>query len=83
MLILLIRILAIIFLVLAFAKPYLPAEGSKSINNIFLYIDNSKSMDIDYGEGNLLNIAKNKATEIVQAYPSENNFYLVTNDFEA
>ena len=83
LLILLMRMLAIIFLVLAFAKPFLPAEGSKSINNIFLYIDNSKSMDIDYGEGNLLNIAKNKATEIVQAYPSENNFYLVTNDFEA
>ena len=38
-------------------------------------------MDIDFGDGNLLNIAKNKAIQITQAYPSEKNFYLITNDF--
>ena len=82
-LILLSRIFAISFLVLAFAKPYLPANTAKTSNDIFLYIDNSKSMDIDFGDGNLLNIAKNKAIEITQAYSSEKNFYLITNDFES
>ena len=80
-LILLSRILAIVFLVLAFAKPFIPANTAKISNNIFLYIDNSQSMNIDFGEGNLLNIAKNKAIEISQVYPSENNFFLITNDF--
>ena len=40
-------------------------------------------MDIDFDNGNLLNIAKRKAIDIIQSYPSEKNFYLVTNDFEA
>ena len=82
LLILLSRILAIIFLVLAFAKPYIPVNNTKISNDIFLYIDNSQSMDVDFGEGNLLNSAKNKAIEISQSYPSENNFYLITNDFD-
>ena len=29
----------------------------------------------------LLNNAKNTAKEIIDAYPAENNFYLITNDF--
>ena len=82
-LILLSRILAITFLVLAFAKPYIPIDNYKVSNNIFLYIDNSKSMDIDFGDGNLLNKAKNKALEIAEAYPSDKNFFLITNDFES
>ena len=80
-LILLSRIIAISFLVIAFAKPYIPANTTKISNDIFLYIDNSQSMDIDFGDGNLLNKAKNKAMQISEAYPSENNFYLITNDF--
>ncbi len=82
-LILLSRILAISFLVISFAKPYTPSNTTKISDNIFLYIDNSQSMDIDFGEGNLLNIAKNKAIEITEAYESEKNFYLITNDFES
>lgn len=80
-LILLSRILAISCIVLAFAKPYIPAEKEKISNNIFIYIDNSQSMDIDFGNGNLLNHAKKKAIEICDAYTSKYNFYLITNDF--
>lgn len=80
-LVLLSRILGITFLVLAFAQPYIPANTSKTSDNILFYIDNSHSMDIDFGEGNLLNNAKEKAIEISKAYSSKNNFYLVTNDF--
>ena len=77
------RILAISFLILAFAKPYKPAKNIKYSNNILLYVDNSKSMDIDFGDGNLLNRAKNKAVKISESFPSNNNFYLITNDFDS
>ena len=77
------RILAITFLVLAFAKPFIPLNIQNKAENIFLYIDNSHSMDVDYGNGNLLEIAKNKAKEIVKAYPSESDFYLITNEFSS
>ena len=40
-LILISRILAISFLILAFAKPYIPSTNQQKTNNIFLYIDNS------------------------------------------
>tara|TARA_X000000368_G_scaffold292727_1_gene232743 strand:- start:3074 stop:5092 length:2019 start_codon:yes stop_codon:yes gene_type:complete len=82
-LVLLSRILAISFLVIAFAKPYIPTDSTQNPNDILLYLDNSQSMDVDFGKGNLLNNAKSKAIEIVQAYTEENNFYLITNDFES
>ena len=81
-LILLSRILAISFLIIAFAKPFIPTDLSENNKNIILYVDNSQSMDIDFGQGNLLNIAKIKALEIIKAYPKESNFYLITNNFE-
>jgi len=80
-LILISRVLAITFLILAFAKPYIPAKNKHKNNTIVLYIDNSQSMDIDFGDGNLLNSAKEKAIQIIKSYTPENNFYLITNDF--
>jgi len=80
-LILLCRILAIAFLVLAFSKPYIPIKNQQKTENIFIYIDNSLSMDANFGEGNLIEIAKEKARKIIQSYPAESNFYLITNDF--
>ncbi len=82
-LILISRILAIVFLVLAFAKPYIPDSNINSTKQIFIYIDNSQSMDIDFGQGKLLNISKKKAIEIIESYSSEKEFYLITNDFES
>ncbi len=81
-LILLIRILAIAFLVFAFSKPYIQIKNQQKTENIFIYIDNSLSMDNDFGEGSLIEIAKEKARIIVQSHPSESNFYLITNDFK-
>ena len=80
-LILLCRILAITFLILAFAKPFVPAKNKSEKNDVFIYLDNSLSMDIDFGNGNLLNIAKKKAYEIIDSYPEDHNFYLITNSF--
>ena len=81
-LILLSRILAISCLVLAFAKPYIPLNTSnKTTSNVFIYIDNSFSMDAESENGRLLAIAKEKARSISKAYPSETNFWLISNDF--
>ena len=79
-LILISRILAISFLVLAFARPYIPLNNNHKSNNIFLYLDNSFSMESDDGEGRLLDIAKEKARIITKSYSIESNFYIITND---
>ncbi|MDC0204511.1 BatA domain-containing protein [Flavobacteriales bacterium] len=82
-LILISRILAISFLVLAFTRPYIPSTTQQKTKNIFMYIDNSFSMDGDAGSGRLLNIAKEKARIVSKSYPNGSNFYIITNDFES
>ncbi|MCG9880619.1 MAG: BatA domain-containing protein [Bacteroidia bacterium] len=84
-LILLFRVLAITFLVLAFAQPFIPQKNLKvpsSENFISIYIDNSFSMNASGKNGSLLDQAKQKAIELVNAYPDKQNFSLLTNDFE-
>jgi hypothetical protein len=83
-LILLSRILAVTFLVLAFAKPYIP-QGD-DINNqqnhlVSIYIDNSYSMETVNQDGRLLDEAKRKAREIVATYGLSDKFQLLSNDF--
>lgn len=77
------RILAIIFLVLAFAKPYFPANKNNQNKHVVLYIDNSFSMNSFSNEGRLLDVAKQIATSIIHTYPEESKFYLITNEFKA
>lgn len=86
LLILLSRILAITFLVLAFAQPFVPSSDNNVANQnnvVALYIDNSFSMESVGENGTLLNDAKNKAIEIVKAYRNTDEFILTTNDFNA
>ena len=84
LLILLSRILAICCLVIAFTKPYIPVENKDKVtNNVFLYIDNSFSMDAKSIDGRLLSIAKEKARSICNTYPLETNFWIINNDFLA
>ncbi|MBN4062458.1 BatA and WFA domain-containing protein, partial [Bacteroidales bacterium AH-315-I05] len=85
LLVLLARILAVAFLVLAFAQPYLPAENNKAGSGqktVSVYIDNSFSMEAVNDEGRLLSQAKNAALEIANAYRPTDVFQLLTNDFE-
>lgn len=80
------RILAIIFLVLAFAQPFIPVENKKiSVGNkaISIFIDNSFSMDAINKNGTLLDEAKKRAKEIVAAFKVTDRFQVLTNDFEA
>ncbi|MEO8087193.1 MAG: BatA domain-containing protein [Bacteroidota bacterium] len=85
LLILLARLLAIAFLVLAFAQPLIPASNAViigGIKNVSVYIDNSFSMDAIGKNGSLIESAKRKAREIANAYQPVDHFQLLTNDFE-
>ncbi|HEY0055376.1 MAG TPA: BatA domain-containing protein [Pedobacter sp.] len=86
LLLLFFRIMALVFLVLAFAQPYIPDKNSQ--NNSFkpqavsIYIDNSYSMETLNKEGTLLDEAKRRSKEIASAYGPNTKFQLLTNDFE-
>jgi len=85
LLILLARILTLIFLVFAFAQPYIPAttDTKKQPNQIVgIYIDNSFSMNALSENGQLLEVARKKALEICLAYPAGTKFKLFTNDLK-
>ena len=85
LLILAARILTIIFLVFAFAQPYIPTnhDAQRQPNQLVaVYIDNSFSMNALSEQGQLLEIARNKALEISLAYPGGTKFRLFTNDLE-
>jgi hypothetical protein len=79
------RLLALSFLVLAFAQPFLPKEnvnqraGQKLVS---IWIDNSFSMDAVNKSGTLLDEARKNAREIALAYTPADRFQLLTNDFE-
>lgn len=86
LLILLSRILAIAFLVLAFSQPFIPVSDSAITNQnnvVGIYIDNSFSMESTGSNGSLLNEAKNKAIEVVKSYRATDKFILTTNNFNA
>ncbi len=85
LLVLLARILAITFLVMAFARPYIPADEadvSPGGNTVSVYIDNSFSMNAMSGQGRLLDEARERALEIAAMYGHGDRFLLLTNDFE-
>ncbi len=75
------RILAIIFMVLAFAQPHIPkADSSATLSqNVLIYIDNSFSMQGETEEGIIVETAKNKALQIINAYPLSTSFSIITN----
>jgi hypothetical protein len=86
LLVLLSRIFALSFLVLAFAKPYFPGKNkrlAKQGNVICIYVDNSFSMKNSGNEGELLNASKNKATTLIKNYNETDVFFVINNDFEA
>jgi len=79
------RLLALFFLVMAFARPYLPGQNSVSSgkqNVVSVFVDNSYSMETLNREGALLDDAKQKAKEIASAYNINDRFQLLTQDFE-
>ncbi len=81
---LLMRILAIAFLVFAFAQPFIPQgnEVKTGEQAISVFIDNSYSMSSVTADIPLLEKAKQRAREIVEAYAVDDRFQILTHDFE-
>lgn len=84
LLVLLARCLAVIFLVLAFVQPFIPqdAEVKQGRKGVSIFIDNSFSMSALSEDVPLLEKAKQRAREVVNAYGVEDEFQILTNDFE-
>ncbi|HEX7367951.1 MAG TPA: BatA and WFA domain-containing protein [Pelobium sp.] len=82
-LILMCRLLAVFFLVMAFAQPFIKNQKeSQSFQKkvVSIYIDNSFSMEAVNKNGTLLAEAKRKAQDLVSAYGLGTQFQLLTND---
>lgn len=83
LLVLLTRILALAFLILAFAQPYIPQnEGARKEKQraVSVFIDNSFSMEGEGEAGPLLEVAKNRAVDLALAYAPTDRFQLITHD---
>ena len=85
LLVLVARILAILFLVLAFAQPFIPKKNtniSAGKKYVSVYVDNSFSMSAMSGGVRLLDKAKQAGKEIAQNYAANDQFQLLTNDLQ-
>lgn len=84
LMVLLSRLAALAFLVFAFAQPFIPQnkEVKKGKKSVSLFIDNSFSMSALSQDVSLLDKAKIRAEQIVKAYSPEDDFQILTNDFE-
>ncbi len=80
------RLLALTFLVLAFAQPFIPSKqgtGRSARHRVSCWIDNSFSMNARGTYGPLLDVAIERGRDIAKAYAPSDEFQLFTNDFEA
>jgi hypothetical protein len=76
------RLLAFFFIVMAFAQPYFREKSIGQENPIIsIYIDNSESMGLFDRDQRLLDIAKQKATEIVNDFKEKAQYQIITNNF--
>ncbi|MBL7871046.1 MAG: BatA domain-containing protein [Cyclobacteriaceae bacterium] len=77
------RLLFLLFLVLAFAQPFLPArEQLTSQRNLIVYLDNSYSMSAPVEQKvRALDAGIGYVREVVELFPTETRFKLITNDF--
>lgn len=84
LLVLLMRCMAVIFLVLAFAQPFIPkeVEVKQGENAVSVFVDNSFSMNALSEDAPLIEKAKQRAKEIISAYSVEDRFQVLTNDFD-
>ncbi len=77
------RLLFLLFLVLAFAQPFLPArEQLTGLRSIVIYVDNSFSMATPVGEKKrALDEGIRIAQSIADLFPADTRYQLLTNDF--
>lgn len=77
------RLLFLLFLVLAFAQPIIPAqEQTVNYRNVVFYLDNSQSMSIPLdNQRRGLDAGIAFITDVVKVFPAESRYRLITNDF--
>jgi len=86
LIILMLRIFAIAFIVIAFAGPQLTNEENKSLSESSVagfYIDNSFSMMSEGERGRLFEQSLNSAKEIAKQMPRDKQFMLLSNQSES
>lgn len=80
------RVLTIVCIVLAFARPYIPEKETQLTasgqTRLSIYLDNSFSMQAPASGKTLLNKAKEQVERILQAFPPDAQVQLLTNDFK-
>ena len=78
------RLLFILFLVLTFAQPFIPAQsGGEQAKLVDIYLDNSYSMSNKLEEDlSGLDAGVQVANEILDAYPDGTRYRLLTNGFQ-
>ena len=81
-LILLSRLLFVLFLVLAFAQPFIPTSEDQSVGrDVIIYMDNSQSMSSETADSEtFIDIALKTAGEVIKKYPADTKFKLLTNE---
>ena len=84
LLILLCRLAFLLFLILSFARPYIPGPHQADARLVDIYLDNSYSMTNEVEEGvSAFEAAISYANSVVANYPKGTRFRLLTNGFEA
>ncbi len=85
LLVLLARVLFITFLVLAFARPFIPNKNAGDLNNsnyVSIYMDNSYSLQNEYNEKRLFDLGVSYVDQISAIFSSNTLFQLVDNSLE-
>ena len=77
------RLLFLLFLVLAFAQPFIPASDQLSAeSDVYIYIDNSYSMTRPAADDmDALDASLTYARELVNQLPLETSYKIIDNDF--
>ena len=77
------RLLFLLFLVLAFAQPYIPSTNrNPQAESVYVYLDNSASMS-NRVEGTMtsLHLGMDYVHEILKLYPTNTTYKFLTNEF--
>lgn len=78
------RMLALFFLVTAFARPFIKGKdaGAAETNAVSVYLDNSYSMGLKHKGVELLEWGRDRSREIIDAYSETDEFLVLTNDMK-
>ncbi len=85
LLILLSRLLAMAFVILAFAQPFIPLNDSikAGIRNVSVFVDNSFSMQSFGKDLSLFDRSRQKAKEVILGYGQEDHFQVIGHELSA